>query len=72
MFAVEPDFFDMFDFKWLAGSPSTSLSDPAFRSVNTGDSRKIFRELEKSDWSIHKYQQICSGKSYRHPGKSSS
>ena len=28
LFAVEPEFFDMFDFKWLAGSPSSSLADP--------------------------------------------
>jgi putative ABC transport system permease protein len=27
LFAVEPEFFDMFDFKWLAGSPVSSLSD---------------------------------------------
>ena len=27
MFAVEPEFFDMFDFKWLAGNASKSLSD---------------------------------------------
>ncbi len=24
-FGVEPEFFDMFDFKWLAGSPTSSL-----------------------------------------------
>ena len=28
VFSVEPDFFDMFDFKWLAGTPAGSLSDP--------------------------------------------
>ncbi|HEV3324017.1 MAG TPA: ABC transporter permease [Puia sp.] len=28
LFAVEPDFFDMFDFPWLAGDPRTSLKDP--------------------------------------------
>lgn len=28
LFTVEPDFFDMFDFKWLAGEPHTSLQDP--------------------------------------------
>ena len=28
LFGVEPDFFDMFDFKWLAGSPASSLADP--------------------------------------------
>jgi putative ABC transport system permease protein len=28
LFAVEPDFFDMFDFAWLAGSPASSLNDP--------------------------------------------
>jgi len=28
VFAVEPDFFDMFDFPWLAGDPASSLKDP--------------------------------------------
>ena len=28
VFAVEPDFFDMFDFAWLAGNPHSSLKDP--------------------------------------------
>ena len=28
LFAVEPEFFDMFDFKWLAGDPASSLKDP--------------------------------------------
>jgi predicted permease len=28
LFAVEPDFFDMFDFPWLAGDPHSSLKDP--------------------------------------------
>jgi ABC-type antimicrobial peptide transport system permease subunit len=31
LFAVEPEFFDIFDFKWLAGDPHSSLKDP--RSV---------------------------------------
>jgi ABC-type antimicrobial peptide transport system permease subunit len=28
VFAVQPDFFDMFDFAWLAGDPHSSLNDP--------------------------------------------
>jgi ABC-type antimicrobial peptide transport system permease subunit len=28
LFAVEPEFFDMFDFAWLAGDPASSLKDP--------------------------------------------
>jgi putative ABC transport system permease protein len=28
VFAVEPSFFDLFDFPWLAGNPSSSLKDP--------------------------------------------
>jgi predicted permease len=28
LFAVQPDFFDMFDFAWLAGDPRSSLKDP--------------------------------------------
>ena len=27
LFAVEPEFFNMFDYKWLAGNPVSSLSD---------------------------------------------
>jgi putative ABC transport system permease protein len=28
VFGVEPEFFDMFDYKWLAGSPASSLANP--------------------------------------------
>ena len=28
IFAVQPEFFDIFDFAWVAGSPITSLKDP--------------------------------------------
>ncbi|HEY4937101.1 MAG TPA: ABC transporter permease, partial [Puia sp.] len=45
LFAVEPDFFDMFDFKWLAGSPSTSLSDPLSAVLTQETAEKYF-----GDW----------------------
>jgi len=45
MFAVEPEFFDMFDFKWLAGNSRSSLSDK-----NSAVLTKEIAEKYFGDW----------------------
>ncbi len=45
MFAVEPEFFDMFDFKWLAGNATSSLSDK-----NSAVLTKEIAEKYFGDW----------------------
>jgi putative ABC transport system permease protein len=45
LFAVEPDFFDIFDFPWLAGSPSGSL-----RNLNSAVLTKETAEKYFGDW----------------------
>ena len=45
MFAVEPEFFDMFDFKWLAGNPKSSLSDKSSAVLTKEIAEKYF-----GDW----------------------
>ena len=48
LFAVEPDFFDMFDFKWLEGSPSTSLSDQFSVVLTQETAEKYFGDWKKA------------------------
>jgi putative ABC transport system permease protein len=48
VFAVEPDFFDMFDFKWLAGSPSSSLSDPYSAVLTQETAEKYFGDWKQA------------------------
>ncbi len=45
LFAVEPDFFDIFDFPWLAGSPASSL-----RNLNSAVLSKETAEKYFGDW----------------------
>ncbi len=45
LFAVEPDFFDIFDFPWLAGNPSGSL-----RNLNSAVLTKETAEKYFGDW----------------------
>jgi putative ABC transport system permease protein len=45
LFGLEPDFFDMFDFKWLAGNPSSSLADPYSVVLSRETAEKYF-----GDW----------------------
>ncbi len=45
LFAVEPEFFDMFDFKWLAGNATSSLSDK-----NSAVLAKEIAEKYFGDW----------------------
>src|SRR5450631_703827 len=42
LFAVEPEFFDMFDFKWLAGTASGSLADPNSAVMTRETAEKYF------------------------------
>ncbi len=48
LFAVEPDFFDMFDFKWLAGTPSSSLSDQLSAVLTQETAEKYFGNWKKA------------------------
>jgi putative ABC transport system permease protein len=45
VFAVEPDFFGMFDFPWLAGDPASSLKDPHSAVLTKETAEKYF-----GDW----------------------
>ena len=45
VFAVEPDFFDIFDFPWLAGDPASSLKDPHSAVLTKETAEKYF-----GDW----------------------
>ncbi len=45
VFAVESDFFEMFDFNWLAGSPTASLADPNSAVLSKETAEKYF-----GDW----------------------
>ncbi len=45
MFAVEPDYFDMFDFKRLSGNPASSLSDKNSAVLTKDIAEKYF-----GDW----------------------
>jgi putative ABC transport system permease protein len=53
LFAVEPDFFDMFDFVWLAGDPATSLKDPHSAVLTKETAIKYF-----GDWKMAMGQTI--------------
>ncbi len=44
-FAVEPDFFSMFDFKWLAGNAAASLADPYSAVLSKETAERYF-----GDW----------------------
>ncbi len=48
LFAVEPDFFDMFDFKWLTGSPSVSLADPNSAVLTREVAEKYFGDWKQA------------------------
>ena len=48
LFAVEPDFFDMFDFAWLAGSPASSLKDPHSAVLTKETAIKYFGDWKKA------------------------
>ena len=42
---TEPQFFDMFDFPWLAGNPATALKDPYTMAIEESVAKKWF-----GDW----------------------
>ena len=46
--AVEPEFFDMFDFKWLAGNASGSLADPNSAVLTRETAEKYFGDWKKA------------------------
>jgi predicted permease len=45
LFGLEPDFFDMFDYKWLAGTPAGSLTDPNSALLSRSTAERYF-----GDW----------------------
>ncbi len=45
VFFAEPEFFDIFNFPFLAGNPKTALSEINTVSAYPGDGRKIFWRL---------------------------
>ena len=51
---AEPQFFKMFDFGWLAGSPQTSLNNP-HSAVDPGNRRKIFWNWKSAIGKTFKY-----------------
>jgi putative ABC transport system permease protein len=59
-FGLEPDFFDMFDFKWLAGSPSASLNDPYSAVITRETAEKYF-----GDWKNAVGKTISLGNYFR-------
>jgi putative ABC transport system permease protein len=48
VFAVEPDFFDMFDFKWLAGSATSSLADPNSAVLTRETAERYFGDWKQA------------------------
>jgi len=48
VFAVEPDFFDMFDFKWLAGTAAGSLADPNSAVLTQETAEKYFGDWKQA------------------------
>lgn len=48
LFAVEPDFFDMFDFKWLAGDPHSALKNPQSAVLTKETAIKYFGDWENA------------------------
>ena len=48
LFAVEPDFFRMFDFPWLAGDPGSSLKDPHSAVLTKETAIKYFGDWQNA------------------------
>ena len=48
LFAVEPEFFDMFDFKWLAGTPAGSLADPNSAVLTRETAERYFGDWKQA------------------------
>jgi predicted permease len=55
---VEPEFFTIFDFKWLSGSPQTCLNDPHSVVLTQATAEKFF-----GDW------KTAIGKTIKHENK---
>jgi len=55
VFFVEPQFFDIFDLKWLAGNPKTALSGPNDMVLSRETAAKYFGSWEKALGKYIKY-----------------
>src|SRR6185295_2085940 len=52
---AEPEFFKMFDFGWLAGSPQTSLKDPHSAALTQATAGKYFGDWKSALGKTFKY-----------------
>lgn len=55
-FFAEPEIFDIFDFKWLAGNPKTALSDPNTIVLTQEIAEKYFGDWKKAMGRSIKYE----------------
>src|SRR6476660_7430987 len=52
---AEPEFFKMFDFGWLAGSPQTSLNDPHSAALTQATAEKFYGDWRSAVGKTFKY-----------------
>ena len=52
---AEPEFFKMFDFEWLAGSPQNSLKDPHSAALTQATAEKFFGDWRSAIGKTFKY-----------------
>ena len=52
---AEPEFFKMFDFEWLAGSPENSLKDPHSAALTQATAEKFFGDWRSAIGKTFKY-----------------
>jgi predicted permease len=52
---AEPEFFKMFDFAWLEGSPQTSLNDPHSAVLTQGTAEKYYGDWKSAIGKTFKY-----------------
>ena len=52
---AEPEFFKMFDFEWLAGSPENSLKDPHSAALTQATAEKFFGDWRSAVGKTFKY-----------------
>ncbi len=56
IFYAEPQFFEIFDFKWLAGNPRLSLTDPGNVVLSQQSAEKFFGKWEEALGKTIKYE----------------
>src|SRR5215831_12748041 len=53
---AEPEFFKMFDFEWLVGSPEGSLKDPHSAALTQATAEKFFGDWKSAIGKTFKYE----------------